>query len=430
MKIAVIGLGKIGLPLAAQFAHRGHHVTGVDINVETVAAVNAGQEPFPGEAQLAEYLQRHVRSGRLLATTEYAEAIPEADAVVVVVPLFVDTEGHPDFAWMDSATNDIAANLTTDTIVIYETTLPVGTTRSRWKPSLETGSGLVEGIDFHVAFSPERVLTGRVFEDLRKYPKLLGGLTAEGAKLAQAFYEQVLEFDERPDLGRGNGVWDLGSAEAAEMAKLAETTYRDVNIGLANQFAIFAERAGIDVHRVIEASNSQPYSHIHQPGISVGGHCIPIYPRLYLSNDPEASIVRAAREANAAMPKHAVDLLEKSYGDLTAARVAVLGAAYRAGVKESAFSGVFATVDELERRGATVTVDDPLYTADELVALGLTPHTRGDTVEAAIIHTDHSEYAALRMEDFPGLRTLVDGRQIVPAGRLDGVELVTLGQSR
>jgi len=273
------------------------------------------------------------------------------------------------------------------------------------------------------------VLTGRVFEDLRKYPKLLGGLTEQGAQRAKTFYEQVLEFDERPDLDRGNGVWDLRSAEAAEMTKLAETTYRDVNIGLANQFAVFAEKAGIDVYQVIEAANSQPYSHIHQPGIAVGGHCIPVYPRLYLSNDPDATIVRAARAANAAMPKHAVDLLEEAYGDLTAARVAVLGAAYRAGVKETAFSGVFATVDELERRGATVTVDDPLYSADELTALGLTPHARGETVEAAIIHTDHREYAELRLEDFPGLRTLVDGRRIVPVGHLDGVELVTLGQS-
>ncbi len=177
----------------------------------------------------------------------------------------------------------------------YETTLPVGTTRDRWKPMLEKGSGLVEGTDFHLVFSPERVLTGRVFADLRKYPKLIGGLSAAGAARATEFYEAVLDFDERPDLARANGVWDLGSAEAAELAKLAETTYRDVNIGLANQFARFAATAGIDVYQVIEASNSQPYSHIHQPGIAVGGHCIPVYPRLYLWNDPEATVVRAAR---------------------------------------------------------------------------------------------------------------------------------------
>src|SRR5690606_16678537 len=182
---------------------------------------------------------------------------------------------------------------------------------------------------------------GRVFADLRRYPKLIGALSPAGAARAREFYEAVLEFDQRPDLERGNGVWDLGSAEAAEMAKLAETTYRDVNIGLANQFARFAAAHGIDVHQVIEASNSQPYSHIHRPGIAVGGHCIPVYPRLYLWTDPEASVVRAAREANMAMPAYAVGIAEGALGGLQGARVLVLGAAYRGKVKETAFSGVF-----------------------------------------------------------------------------------------
>lgn len=414
MKIAVIGLGKIGLPLAAQFADKGHDVTGVDINAETVATINSGTEPFPGEAHLDECLARLVPAGNLRATTDYSAAIPDADTIVVVVPLFVDNDGKPDFGWMDTATADIAANMTKDTLVIYETTLPVGTSRTRWKPRLESESGLTEGVDFHVVFSPERVLTGRVFADLRKYPKLLGGLSDEGAKQAIAFYEQVLDFDERPDLERGNGVWDLGSAEAAEMAKLAETTYRDVNIGLANQFAKFAETTGIDVYQVIEASNSQPYSHIHRPGIAVGGHCIPVYPRLYLSNDPDATIVRAAREANAAMPEHAVSLLEKHYGDLQGAKVVVLGAAYRGGVKETAFSGVFPTVEALANRGAIVTVHDPLYTDAELTSLKLRPHSLGTLVDAAVIQTDHSDYEFLTDSDLPGARLVVDGRGVKP----------------
>ena len=290
---------------------------------------------------------------------------------------------------MDSATDSIAEHLTRDTLVLYETTLPVGTTRTRWKPLLEKGSGLTEGRDFHVAFSPERVLTGRVFEDLRKYPKLVGGLSPAGAAQARAFYEVSLQFDDRPDLARGNGVWDLGSAEAAEMAKLAETTYRDVNIGLANQFAKFADKTGIDVYEVIEASNSQPYSHIHRPGVSVGGHCIPVYPRLYLTNDPDATVVRAARDANASMPEHTVRLLVRAYGDLDGAKVVVLGAAYRGEVKETAFSGVFDTVTALETRRAQVSVHDPLFSDDELRALGLPPHALGASVDAAILHTDH-----------------------------------------
>jgi nucleotide sugar dehydrogenase len=428
VKIAVIGLGKIGLPLAAQFANKGHEVVGVDINQSTVDTINSATEPFPGEAHLQDYLSRLVPAGNLRATTSYADAIPAADAVIVVVPLFVDDDGQPDFGWMDAATKDLAANLTAGTLVSFETTLPVGTTRTRWKPMLERESGLEEGTDFHLVFSPERVLTGRVFEDLRKYPKLIGGLSPEGAKTAQAFYEAALDFDERPDLERGNGVWDLGSAEAAEMAKLAETTYRDVNIGLANQFAKFAEKVGIDVYQVIEASNSQPYSHIHRPGIAVGGHCIPVYPRLYLSHDPDASVVRAAREANVSMPAHAVARLAQEYGNLTGARVAILGAAYRGGVKETAFSGVFDLVRHLEAAGALVSVHDPLYAAHELSELGLRPHSLGTAVDAAVIHTDHHEYQMLKADDLPGVAVVVDGRNVLRPNQLTDITVLVIGQ--
>lgn len=412
MKIAVVALGKIGLPLAVQYASKGHDVVGVDISEATVASVNAAREPFPGESDLAERLADVVGSGRLKATPDYAEAIPPADVVVVVVPLFVDeTCGEPVFTWMDSATRSIGTNLTVDTLVLYETTLPVGTTRTRWKPMLESGSGLVEGSDFHLAFSPERVLTGRVFSDLRRYPKLIGALGAAGAKRAATFYQEVLDFDERPDLDRANGVWDLGSTEAAELAKLAETAYRDVNIALANQFARFATRTGIDIYEVIEASNSQPYSHIHRPGIAVGGHCIPVYPRLYLWTDPDASVVRAAREANAEMPEYAVSLLESAYGSLTDATVVILGAAYRGGVKEAAYSGVFPTRDSLVGRGAKVVVHDPLYSDDELRSLGLEPYHYGERADAAILQADHKEYRSLGAEGLPGVRVLVDGRR-------------------
>jgi nucleotide sugar dehydrogenase len=428
VKIAVVALGKIGLPLAVQFASKGHDVVGVDVNQALVDVVNEGREPFPGEAELDDRLRELVPAGRLRATSDYAEAVPGADAVVVVVPLFVDdATWQPDFGWMDSATRSIAEHLSPGTLVSYETTLPVGTTRTRWTPMLEEGSGLVEGRDFHVVFSPERVLTGRVFADLRKYPKLIGGLSAAGAERARAFYEAVLDFDERPDLERGNGVWDLGSAEASELAKLAETTYRDVNIGLANQFARFAEQHGIDVRQVIDASNSQPYSHIHKPGIAVGGHCIPVYPRLYLFNDPDATVVRAAREANMGMPEHATLLLEGAYGDLRGARVAVLGASYRGAVKETAFSGVFPLVDALRARGAEVAVHDPMYSDAELESFGWAPYHLGDAVDAAVVQADHAEYAGLGSADLPGVRALVDGRGITDPARFEGVPHRVIG---
>ena len=428
MNITVVGMGKIGLPLAAQYASMGHTVTGLDINQSVVDVINSANVPFPGEEGLERYLGKLVPSGAMRATSNYAEAIPSADAVVVVVPLLVDEETwEPDFTWMDSASESIAEHLTSGTLVSYETTLPVGTTRNRWKPLLESISGLTEGQDFHLVFSPERVLTGRVFADLKKYPKLLGALSEAGAVVATNFYESVLTFDERNDLPKPNGVWDLGTPEAAEMAKLAETTYRDVNIGLANQFAVFADKAGIDVYKVIEACNSQPFSHIHKPGIAVGGHCIPVYPRLYLSTDPDADIVRTARNFNAGMPEYVISRLEKRIGALDGLKVVVLGAAYRGGVKETAVSGVFPTVEALEARGAKVTVHDPLFTGEELRTLGFTPHQIGSATDVVILQADHGSFLQFGPRDFPEVRLLVDGRNFLDTVNWSGVEILRIG---
>lgn len=425
MKICVVGLGKVGLPLAVQYATKGHQVVGADVNPKTVELVNDGVEPFPGEAHLGELLRQAIDVGSLRATADTTSAVAESDAVVIVVPLFVDDEARPDFGWMDDATKAVGAGLTAGTLVSYETTLPVGTTRTRFGPMLAELSGLVPGRDFHLVFSPERVLTGRVFADLRKYPKLVGGIDEASEARGIAFYESVLDFDERDDLPRPNGVWPMGSAEAAEMAKLAETTYRDVNIGLANQFAKFADKHGIDVYAVIEACNSQPYSHIHQPGIAVGGHCIPVYPRLYLHNDPDATIVRAAREVNASMPEYAVQRLEEAYGDLAGAKVAVLGASYRGGVKETAFSGVFPVVEALRERGAHVSVHDPLFSDEELSALGWETYRLGRPIDAAVIQAEHGEYRVLTSEELPGSRAVLDGRHILDAAT--GFGLLQIG---
>jgi nucleotide sugar dehydrogenase len=222
-------------------------------------------------------------------------------------------------------------------------------------------------------------------------------------------------------------VWDMGSAEASEMAKLAETTYRDVNIGLANQFAIFAETANIDISKVISASNSQPFSHIHQPGIAVGGHCIPIYPRFYLWNHPEATVVRAAREANAAMPAHAVSILADAMGSLKNKNVAVLGISYRGGVKESAFSGVFPTVNALTSAGANVFVHDPMYTDEEVTQLGFKVYAMGGAIDAVILQADHAEYKSLTSASFPGVRAIVDGRRSMNQSNFPGVEFRVIG---
>jgi UDP-N-acetyl-D-glucosamine dehydrogenase len=426
-EVTVVGLGKIGLPLAVQIAGKGFRVHGADLNPDVTRLVAQGSPPFPGEPGLAERLRTVVEAGTLVPTSDTARAVAHSDLVIIIVPLVTDPAGRPDYSAVDAATAAVAAGLQAGTLVSYETTLPVHTTRRRLGPALAAGSGLGLGSDFMLCHSPERVSSGTVFADLRRYPKIVGGIDERSGKGAEAFYGSVLDFDERPDLPRPNGVWDLGSAEAAEFTKLAETTYRDVNIALANEFARFATAAGINVYKVIEAANSQPYSHLHRPGISVGGHCIPVYPRLYLAGDPDARLPAVAREVNEAVPAHAVHQLADLAGGLSGLRVAVLGAAYRSGVKETAFSGVFAIVRELALLGAVPLVHDPLYTDSELRGLGLEPYHIGEPCDAAITHTDHREYGMLRPQDLPGVRAMVDGRAITDASRWADIPRRVLG---
>jgi len=270
VKAVVVALGKIGLPLAAAIARAGHEVVGCDVDPHVVALVNDGRPPFPGEAGLEEALAEVVGDGRLRATAGTTAAVADgADLVVAVPPLVVDAQARMDWRILDAVLDDIGAGLSdagAPTTVSVETTLPVGTTRTRVAPALAARSGLRAEEDFFCVFSPERVFSGRVFADLETYPKLVGGLSAAGEERGARLYEAFLQAD----------VWRLGSAEAAELTKLAETTYRDVNIAYANELARFADRTGVDVQRVIDAANSQPFSHIHRPGVADDGHCIPV----------------------------------------------------------------------------------------------------------------------------------------------------------
>ncbi len=408
MRVVVVALGKIGLPLAVQIAGAGHEVVGCDIDPRVVEAVTAGEPPFPGEAELPERLAAVTASGALRAQADTTAAVAEGpDLVVAVPPLYVDDHAEPAWGALDAVTDAIARGLRPGgaTTVVVETTVPVGTTRRRIAPALGTEK---------VAFSPERVFSGRVFRDLATYPKLVGGVTPEAEERAAQLYEAFL-----PDVE----VWRMGGAEAAEMAKLAETTYRDVNIAFANELARAADLHELDVDRVIDAANSQPFSHIHRPGVAVGGHCIPVYPRFFLQGAPDAHLPRAARDVNEGMPGYAVGLL----GDVTDEIVLVLGVAYRGGVKEDAFSGARALQRELRRRGARPVFADPLYSDAELRALGYEPWD-GGPVGAAVLQADHAEYRLLGADDVPGAQRVVDGRDVLDAARFPGVEVLRLGR--
>ncbi len=420
MRVVVVALGKIGLPLAVTIARAGHEVIGADVDERVVSLVNAGTEPFPGEADLDTALAQVVGSGALRAVSDTSAAVAGgAELVIAVPPLVVSADGVPDFTVLDAVTEAIGAGLQAGTTVSIETTLPVGTTRTRIAPALARASGLRTEDEFFTVHSPERVYSGRIFADLRAYPKLVGGLTEAGEARGVALYEEFLEAEVRP----------MGGAEAAELTKLAETTYRDVNIALANEFARFADAAGVDVDRVIDAANSQPFSHIHRPGIAVGGHCIPVYPRFYLAGDPDARLPAAARAVNESMPAYAVAQLEEALGGLRGARVLILGVTYRGGVKEAAFSGAFGVRDELTRRGAVALAADPLFDDAELRALGFEPWD-GEPVDGAVVQADHAEYRTLDPARLPGARAIVDGRAILDAARWAqaGVALRVIGR--
>ena len=400
MTACVVALGKIGLPLAVQIASKDERVIGADIDPSVVELVANGKEPFPGEADLEEKLNTVIDSGMLRATTNTTEAVRESDYVIVVVPVIVDKQGNPDFTAIDAATNDIAKGLKTGCLISYETTLPIGTTRNRFLPALESKSGLKCGTDFFLCHSPERVFSGRIFADLRKYPKLVGGTDRESSRKAVEFYKRILDFDHRDDLEKPNGVWDLGTSEAAEMAKLVETTYRNVNIALANEFALHAQDLGLDIFPVIDAANSQPFSHIHQPGIAVGGHCIPVYPKFYMASDTECDLPAVSVEMNESMPVRVIEMVRDEISSLAV---------------------------EIEKQGGIPVVHDPMYSANELKEIGLLSFDLKEHCDVAIVQADHEIYAELTADDLPGVSHLFDGRNIVNKTKLAPITVIRLG---
>ena len=400
--VAVIGAGKMGLPLCAQFADHGWHVVAVDVQQSVVDAINAGRSHVAEEPGLAELIATAHAGGRLRATTEGAAAARDADVVVLIVPVMLDDEQQPDYRHMDAAVASIAPGLHPGSLVIFETTLPVGDTRGRFLPRLAETSGLTPDVDLFVAFSPERLYSGAALRNLATYPKLVGGIGPASTDRAATFYDAVLDTE----------VVAMSSAEAAEFSKLADTTYRDVNIALANEFARYAERAGVDVHEVIAAANSQPYSHIHQPGLGVGGHCIPVYPHFLLSRAPELELVDLSRRTNDGQVGVAIKALQQELGGLAGVPVLVLGLTYRHGVHELAYSRALPLIERLAHQGAVVSAFDPLLSPDETARCCATPWTWGEPgrFRAILTQTADPLFSTLDPAWFPELEVLFDGR--------------------
>ena len=418
--VAVVGAGKMGLPLAAQFATHGWTVIAVDVNPAVVDAINAGRSHVGEEPGLAEMVAGVHAAGRLRATLDAAAAAREADVVVLIVPVMLDADHQPDYRYMDPAVDSIAPGVHAGSTIIFETTLPIGDTRTRFAPRLEAASGLVAGRDFHVAFSPERLFSGAVLQNLAAYPKLVGGIAPASTDRAAAFYASVLDAE----------IVAMSSSEAAEFSKLADTTYRDVNIGLANEFANAADLLGIDVQEVIAAANSQPYSHIHQPGIGVGGHCIPVYPHLLLARAPGLRIVETARRVNDGQTDRALGAIAGLLGGLRGVPVLVLGITYREGVKELAYSRAIPLIADLRAAGADVAAWDPLMEPAEIEAVGARPWTWGEAgpFRAIVTQTADRLFAELDPAWFPDLAVVYDGRNSLRSLDLpDGVAYLGVG---
>ena len=295
MRVTVVGAGKMGLPLACVFASNGAQVFAADTNPAVVKAVNAGQAPFE-EPGLAQLLSENTSVGRLEATTDVASAVAESDVVVVIVPALLTPEKDADLRVLLEASRSVAKGLRKGSMVSYETTVPIGTTRNHLGPALGA-CGLTPGRDFDLVFSPERVKSQHVLRNLNLNLKVVGGVNADAADRGSAFYSTYL----------GAPVANVGSLEAAEFVKLAGMIYRDVNIALANQLAEYAEDADIEMSGLIDAIIPTGSTSVLLPGIGVGGHCTPVYPYFYLRDAErrgvDAGLAAKGRSVNDAQAK-------------------------------------------------------------------------------------------------------------------------------
>lgn len=401
--VTVVGLGKIGLPLAAVFANSGKfHVIGADKNKEIVETVNKGISHIQNEPGLEQLLYDAWKAGTFSATTNTTEAVKISDVVVVIVPVLVKEQDEINYQFIDSAVEDIGKGIKKGTLVIFETTLPAGDTRNRFGKRIEELSGLKIGSDFHLGYSPERVYSNRIIQDLKTYPKIVSGDNEKGLELVSRFYKDALNCDLLP----------VSSLETAEFTKVAESVYRDVNIALVNELAIYADSLGINIKEVIHAANSEPFSHLHWPGIGVGGHCIPVYPYFFIKKGLKDGLVSLSRKINDSMVSYAIALVEEHFKSLKKRNILILGLSFRENVKETTKSSTLLLIDELRKRGANIFVDDPQFSDEEIAFFNVTPFQEKDAekIDAIILQAFHDEYKNWEFENYTNCQYVLDGR--------------------
>ncbi|MFD1848473.1 nucleotide sugar dehydrogenase [Oceanobacillus bengalensis] len=414
--VTVVGLGKIGLTLAAVFANNGYRVVGADINKDVVTSVNQGRSHINNEPGLDKLVLNAHKNKTLSATTVTTDAVRESNIIIVIVPVLVDKQNKIDYQFIDRAVEDIAKGLNKDSLIVFETTLPPGDTRSRFGKKIEEISGLNMGEDFYLAYSPERVYSNQIIRDLKNYPKVVSGVNKQSLDLAADFYSNSLQCE----------LIKVSSLETAEFSKVAECVYRDVNIALANELAQFAEEKEVNISEVITASNSQPYSHIHSPGIGVGGHCIPIYPYFFINKGLTEGLTPLSRHVNDNMAPYAISKVEKRIGSLENKNVLILGLSYRENVKEPTKSSSLLLIDHLKEKEANVFVNDPLFTESEVIEYSVLPLSLDDRLvsemDVVILQAFHDQYRNIDFSQFKNCKVVLDGRN-----KLNKDEIIELG---
>nr|WP_238523354.1 nucleotide sugar dehydrogenase [Methanothermobacter marburgensis] len=399
-RIAVFGLGHIGLPTAALFARAGFDVTGVDISTETVEKVNIGKSPVP-EPGLDELVAEVVGKGKLRATVDGVSAAEESNVMVVVVPTPVNSDNTSDLSAVISATETISKGLKKGDLVIIESTVPPGACENVVLPILEK-TGLRASGDFGLAYTPERALPNNTLHEMQNNARVIGGIDGKSAEMAAQLYGKVT---------RGE-VIVVDDIITAEMVKLMENTYRDTNIALANELAVICESLGIDAIKAIEAANHHPRVNLHTPGPGVGGHCLSIDPYFIVEmaekHGVPARLIRTAREVNESMPFHVLDIirdaLESAGRDLAGSRVGVLGVAYKGDVADARKTPTRPLVAALISEGAEVVVNDPHVDPVLIKKMGVEPVPLEEALESdcVVLMTDHSEYLEITPEMIVG----------------------------
>lgn len=355
LRMGVCGLGYVGLPLAVDKAKHGFKTIGFDVQKEKVDMVNAGKN-YIGDVVNAD-LEALVKDGMLSATTDFS-FVRDVDFIAICVPTPLDKHQQPDISYVRDSTIAISKYLTRGSIVVLESTTYPGTTEELLKPLLEEGSGLKCGEDFYLGFSPERVDPGNAVYKTSNTPKVVGAIGEDAAEVISMVYRAILDGD----------VHTVSSPAVAEMEKILENTYRNVNIGLVNELAILCNRMGIDIWEVIDAAKTKPYGfQAFYPGPGLGGHCIPLDP-YYLSWKAReygfhTSMIEASMMVNDRMPEYTVEragkILNRSKKALNGSRVLVLGVAYKQDINDYRESPAVRVIEEFKKTGAQVDYYDP-----------------------------------------------------------------------